>query len=128
MSRPLLPLLLAITVAGRLHAADGEQANAPATLQLPGWLQSLRADAPAGQPQGSPSDAATPAVLPSGGAEPAAPRVRQVADWNDPRPPSPTAATVTQAAAVTPTATTLAPPKPAAPASGFRRWISERVA
>ena len=134
MSRPLLPLFLAIMIAGRLQAADREQANAPATLQLPGWLQSLRDDTPAAQPQEAATDGAAAVVVSSGGAETAAPRVRQVADWNDPRPPSPTAATVTQAAgvpqaaAVTPTATTQAPPKPAAPASGFRRWISERVA
>ena len=127
-SRPLLPLSLAIMIAGRLPAADGEQANAPATLQLPGWLRALRDDTPAAQPQQTGHDPATPAVVPSGGAEPAAARVRQVADWNDPRPPSPTTATVTQAAAVTPTAATQAPPKPAAAASGFRRWISERVA
>ena len=130
MSRPLLPLSMAVVIATCVHAAEGEQGDAPATLQLPGWLQSLRGHSPGPQdPKADAADDRAPnegPVVPAVGTEQEKPRVRQVADWNDPRPPSPPTATV----AVIPTADKGTQPEPAAttPAGGFRRWISERVA
>lgn len=134
MSRPLLSLSLAIVLASHLQAADTEQDTDAAPLRLPGWLHSLRDDTPAVDQPRPDRAAHKPAVVAAAGIPDEAPRVRQAADWNDPRPPSPTAATVTPAAPVTPVAqavpaTTAQPPaKTSTPASGFRRWISERVA
>jgi len=128
MSRSLLPLSIVIVIAACVHAADGEPANPPAALQLPGWLQSLRVPPPSEQAATTEADAEAEAddssVVPAAGIEPATPRVRQVADWSDPRPPTPP----TVAAAVIPTAAPKPAPAAATPTSGFRRWISERVA
>ena len=95
MSRSLLPLSIVIVIAACVHAADGEPANPPAALQLPGWLQSLRVPPPSEQAATTDADAEAEAeaddssVVPAAGIEPATPRVRQVADWSDPRPPTP---------------------------------------
>ncbi len=124
VSRPVLSLAAAFLLAAAPRVASADEASSPAAMRLPGWIQSIREpDAPAtSQP------AAESAVVPAAGTEPASARVTQVADWNNPRPPSP------PASAVIPTAGTRAEPPaaPAAPsatpAAGFRRWISERMA
>jgi len=134
MSRPLLSLAVAIAIASQLPAADTKPETDSTPLRVPGWLHALRDDTPAVEQPASDPATEQQAVVPAGGSVEASPRVQRVADWNDPRPPSPSAATVTPAVPVTrvaqavPAATPQPAAKPAAPASGFRRWISERVA
>jgi tetratricopeptide (TPR) repeat protein len=122
VSRPVLSLSAAVLLVAAPRAASADEASPPAAMRLPGWIQSIREpDEPA---PGHSVTAAETAVTPAAGTEPSPPRVRQVADWNDPRPPSPPATDVI------PTAGTRAetPANSAPPATGFRRWISERMA
>jgi tetratricopeptide (TPR) repeat protein len=126
VSHPVLSLATALLLAAGPRVASADEAAPPAAMRLPGWIQSIRD--PDDSTPSLPPDTAEAAVIPAAGTEPSPRRVIQVADWNNPRPPSPPAGTVI------PTAGTRAespavPAAPAAPpATGFRRWISERMA
>jgi tetratricopeptide (TPR) repeat protein len=122
VSRPVLSLSAAVLLVAAPRAASADEASPPAAMRLPGWIQSIREpDEPA---PGQSVTAAETAVIPAAGTDPSPPRILQIADWNDPRPPSPPATDVI------PTAGTRAEPpaNPTPPATGFRRWISERMA
>lgn len=127
IARSLISPSLAAAAAFWLHAAAADETapsavtSPPAVMRLPGWIESLQAKDP------------TAAVVTAGGAdagqEPGANEpeaaagnpIRTVADWRDPKPPSPTIPVVPTAGE-----------RPAAPSSTpmgtFRRWVSERMA
>jgi hypothetical protein len=124
VSCSFLSLSAAFLLAAGPRGASADEAAAPAAMRLPGWIQSIR-EADRAAP-GKPAPAADTGVISAAGTEPSPPRVSQVADWNNPRPPSPPAAAVVPTAG--PRAGAPAAPASATPASGFRRWVSERMA
>ena len=119
--------LAAVPAVGPRGAAADEPAS-PAPMRLPNWIESLQGrDRAAASPESraggrAEADGVVTAGAPTGGEE----QVRTVADWNDPKPPSP----ATQAAprAVVPTADARPAAPPTNPVGTFRRWVSERVA
>ncbi|MFM8413169.1 MAG: tetratricopeptide repeat protein [Planctomycetota bacterium] len=122
MSRPIASLFLATLPAIALCGAAADETNPQPPMRLPSWIESFqRDDNPA------PSSAADPAaqdgVVTAGGRAPTDRAVRPVADWSDPKPPSPATQTIVPTAGER-----AAPATPASPAGSFRRWVSERVA
>jgi tetratricopeptide (TPR) repeat protein len=124
VSRPVLSLCAVLLLAAAPRVASAGEASSPAAMRIPGWIQAIR------EPEASAAShpAARSTVVQAAETDQAPARVSQVADWNNPRPPSPPASAVIQTAGTRaePPATPAAPS--AAPAAGFRRWISERMA
>jgi len=124
--------ILTLAVLALLGGATATALAAEPAMRLPSWIESLGNDSPpsgAGLPAPateSPTAAQVAsdeqAVVPAVGVETESQSVSQVADWNDPRPPSPGATPVVRTAGERPAAQQ--PP----PTGTFRRWISERVA
>jgi tetratricopeptide (TPR) repeat protein len=111
----LLVLALVATVA----AVRAEDSPAPprTLMRLPGWIESMGDESPrdaAGLRPASPRDAAAAEIDPIPATGP-----RTAADWS--------AVTPVAATSVRPTSPPTPTTQPAA-ASGFRRWISDRVA
>lgn len=122
MSRPIASLFLATLPAVAFSGAAADETDQQPPMRLPGWLESFqREDKPAAADAASP--AAEQGVVTAGGRAPADRVARPVADWSDPKPPSPAAQPIVPTAGegTTPTA-------PATPSGSFRRWVSERVA
>ena len=121
MSRPTVVFALTALVAAA-QAADQGQPDSP-VMRLPSWIETLREGneaAPAAAVTQAGGDAARPATETEAAEQPQP--IRTVADWTDPKPPSPAAATIVPTTGERSTA-------PAAPSMGsFRRWVSERVA
>ncbi len=122
MSRSIASLcMVALTATGFL-ATRAEAADPPAPMRLPGWIESLHG--PDALPTGAVTQAGVvnapqTAVVPAAGVEQDDAAIQQVADWNDPKPPSPETATTVPASSE----------RPVTPQTGgFRRWVSERVA
>jgi hypothetical protein len=121
MSRPTVVLALTALVAAA-RAADQGQPDST-VMRLPSWIETLREGnetAPAAAVTQAGGDAARPATETEAAEQPQP--IRTVADWTDPKPPSPAAAAIVPTTGERSTA-------PAAPPTGsFRRWVSERVA
>jgi tetratricopeptide (TPR) repeat protein len=120
ISRSIGVLSLAVTAVG-LHGAVADELTEPTPMRLPGWIASLHGDHEATAPRASVPSAASAIVTADASAATGEP-VRTIADWRDPKAPSPAVP------AIVPTAGE----RPAAPSTNpmgsFRRWVSERVA
>jgi tetratricopeptide (TPR) repeat protein len=121
MSRPTFALVLSALFAPLAAAAEQAAPDASA-MRLPSWIETLRE----GDTSTQPAD-----VVLAGGSNAAAGEtasstdssaIRTIADWTDPKPPSPAAA------AIMPTNDERPAPAPTAPMGSFRRWVTERVA
>ena len=122
MSRPIASLFLATLPAIAQCAAAADETTSQPPLRLPSWIESFQREA---KPDASHAEGpATPeGVVTAAGRAPADRAARPVADWSDPKPPSPAAQ------AIVPTAgERAAPAASASPTGSFRRWVSERVA
>ena len=122
MSRPIASLFLATLPAIVLSTVAAEETSPQPPMRLPGWIESFQRD---DQPTTADTDRETPVdgVVTAAGRTPADRTARAVADWSDPKPPSPAAQAIVPTAGERVPSTT-----PATPAGSFRRWVSERVA
>ena len=137
ISRSIVVLSLAAAPAEGLRSAAAAEPAPPAPMRLPSWIESLH-----GHPQAATAAASTTTelaetrgVVTADGSTATADPVRPVADWSDPKPPSPVTQVAAPAGVPTagvPTAGVPTagerPANPANPVGTFRRWVSERVA
>jgi tetratricopeptide (TPR) repeat protein len=121
MSRPTLALVLSALFASAAAAADQAAPDASA-MRLPSWIETMR-EGEASTPPATVIQAGGPTAAAGEAASPTdSPAIRTIADWTDPKPPSPAAA------AIVPTNGERPAPAATAPMGSFRRWVTERVA
>jgi len=124
ISRSIVLLSLVALPAVGLRSATADESAPAVPMRLPGWIESLHGRDRAATASKSTADDQPQAsgVVTAGGSAGSDEQARTVADWSDPKPPSP--ATL----AVVPTAGERPAAPPANPMGTFRRWVSERVA
>ena len=124
ISRSIVLLSLVALPAVGLRGATADESAPASPMRLPGWIESLHGrDRAATAPKSTADEQPqTSGVVTAGGSVASDEQARTVADWSDPKPPSPVTLAVVPTAGERPAA------PQANPMGTFRRWVSERVA